>query len=147
MYRVLFAVLSVLLLGVSVVPGPAAAGEYYDDGRYRSYERPYRSDDCCDRRMVRHERTYREDYERPYDSHRYSTRYDRPYYDRPNYTRSYYGYRGYNGSRYYGTSYSSGTIAYNDQPRRFYAPGCRPSLYKVYDDGGGWVWGKTAVCY
>jgi hypothetical protein len=35
---------------------------------------------------------------------------------------------------------------YGDQPRRFYPRGCRPNRYKIYDDGGGWVWGNTSVC-
>lgn len=178
MYRILFTALSVLLLGANVASIPASAGEYYDGGNYRSYERIRRSADCCAERIVRHERTYRDDYERPYNANRYystqhdhanyegrrEVRHERSYreddgqrydshnyystsYDRPTYRRSYYGRRDYNSSRYYGTSYSSGTIAYNDQPRRFYAPGCRPSRYKLYDDAGGWVWGKTAVCY
>lgn len=225
MYRVLPYVFFALIGLLTVLPErPATAGDYYynDYGygapvRYEGgyVDRPryrYRSADCCYRRVVRYERTYR-DYDRPY----YSSRYDRPYYgdryvttrtydsyerpyDRPYYRpyrpyrsayyarpyhdryvttryyegydrpyvrpyRSYYGgaYYGtrYYGARYYGSrsyygagyegaayryGYGGNAWRYANQPRSFYPPGCRPARYKVYDDQGGWVWGKRAVC-
>jgi hypothetical protein len=170
-----FAALSVLVLSVSISPIPAAAGDYYEGG-YRSYdERPYYRDNWREpRREARYDRDYddRRYYSSVPRSPRYndssysyttSTTYDRPYYatrryDRPNYTSRYYGSGtygsgtygsgnyGYSNSRYSGTSYNSSAVAYDDQPRRFYPQGCRPSRYKVYDDSGGWVWAKTSIC-
>ena len=154
MYRIVFALLSILVLSVSISPVPAAAGEYYDGGDYRSYERPSHRDHSRYRRVVSDDRDYND---RPYyssESHHGSrsnyyegsysdtTRdtYHRPYYSTRNYDRP------YRSSNYYGTSYTGQTIAYGNQPRHFYPRGCRPSRYKIYDDGGGWVWGNTSVC-
>jgi hypothetical protein len=152
---------------------------YYDDGyRYRP-RRSYSSSDCCYRRTVRYRKVYR-DYERPYYSAGYSTRYygdgyryrsyDRSYYSQPYYGTRYYdgyerpyyrsyrsysspyygtGYRTtYYGTGYYGARYGYGgnSWRYASQPRTFHVPACTTIRYKVYDDLGGWVWGKRRTC-
>jgi len=150
---------------------------YSDGDSYRSYRSPRHHDSsCCYRRVVRYERVHR-DYDRPYyrssnyydrPDYRRSWTYNRPYYRQSNYGgyTSYsdpgYSYRSYHSSPSYRSYYSNPAYRYsgnglsyntryssyyNDQPRRFYPAGCRPVKYKIYDDGGGWVWGTRASCY
>jgi hypothetical protein len=197
MHRVLpYVLLTLIALITLAPPGPAVAGDYYYnryyDGapvryeggyygdRYRSYRtyddgyryRPryrYGSSDCCYRRVVKYRKVYR-DYERPYYSNRYVTRYSSgyrsydPYYSRPyygtRYTTRYYdgGYRTYDrpyrsyysrpayGTTYYSAGYSGNYWRYANQPRTFHVPACTTIRYKVYDDLGGWVWGKRRTC-
>lgn len=168
MYRLALSVLlsSLLLTFVGLVPKPASAGDYgygdryYDDGNrgnyngnsyyrsgyngngngyYRSgyYGNGYRTSSS----YTRYQRDYEDDYgpsRRPYyrssytysngPSYSHSTR----YYDQPRH--------------YYGNNYVNST-GYSDQPRRFYSENCYPRRFKLYDDGGGWVWGTRTVCY
>jgi hypothetical protein len=152
MGRVLSAfVLSGLLSLINAVaPSAAAAGDYYSSG-YRSYERPY-SSNCCYRRVVRYERVDSNDYKRPHYRRHYSTYYGPSDYESSrSVTTNYYDppdrYRSYPSRSYYSSyddSYNS--RSYTDQSRRRYADGCYLRRYKVYDDGGGWVWGSRTVC-
>ena len=150
MFRTLHAVLSVLALTMIVASvGSARAADYYDgDGYYgghRSgdygdrYDRGYRSghswSNCCDRNVVRYERTgrYRDDsdYERTY-RHSYDSQ-------------SYDGYGdGYSSRSYYRSSsyeelrYDSGYRAYDSVGK------CAP--HRIRDIGGGWISTVRAGC-
>lgn len=153
-----FVLLGLLSLVAAVAPRPAAAGDYYYDDSYRDdsyrYSRRYRDDSYRYSRPYR-DYSYRDDDDWSYRSHRryerrYDDEYERPYY-RPSYRR--YSYRSYSDDssyvmpRYYESSRRSyGYDDYAEQPRRLYSEGCYPRKVKLYDDGGGWVWGTRTVC-
>jgi hypothetical protein len=166
MRRVMSALLSAcVLVSLSILTGPAKAGDYYDDGysRPRHSYNTWSNSDCCYKKVVRvhyrrlenegyYDRSYRQsNYDRP--SYRQSY-YDRPsyrqsYYDRPSYRQSYYDrpYRSsytYDSPRRYGyDSYvSSGYSGYSS-----YADNCYKRSVPIGDDRGGWVWGTKSRCY
>lgn len=153
MRRVMSALLSAcVLVSLSILTGPAKAGDYYDDGysRPRHSYNTWSSSDCCYKKVVRHERSVH--YRRLHDEGYYDRPHRQSYYDRPSYRQSYYdrpyrssytydsprryGYDSYVSSRYSGYSgYSS------------YADNCYKRSVPIGDDRGGWVWGTKSRCY
>jgi hypothetical protein len=164
MLRVAFALaLSLFLLPIGAMNGPAKAGEYdgYGDGYYprHHHRNVWYSSSCCYRKVVRHSAHYERIYGDGYYRHRsdYSDPYYRSsYYDRPYrssyYSDSYYSrpYRSYYSDSYYGrprySSYCYRDYGYNGYAS--YADNCHsyPRKIRIDDDRGGWVWGKRR-CY
>jgi hypothetical protein len=148
MRRIVFAILcGCVLVSLGVLTSPVKAGDYYEDGysRHRHSSNVWYSDNCCYRKIVRHERSVR--YEREDDEPVYERRgyYDRPYrssryYDAPRrYVNDSYVARRYVNDGDYGYSGYAGYASYADTCSRRKVP---------LDDGrGGWVWGLKTNCY
>ena len=128
------------------------AGEYYDDG-YGTRGVVSYSSNCCYRKVVKYVRKV--SYVRVDEGYRHG------YYARPART-SYYGtpYRTvaygetYRGASYYdrpyqysGGEYYGGTSAYRVGYGERYGDNCTVRRVRVAGPYGGWVWGRTRVCY
>ena len=141
MRRVVSALLGAcVLVSLGLVTGSAKAGDYYDDGYYRSrHSNSWTSSDCCYKKIVRHERNV---HYRRLENESY---YDRPRYDDRSYRQSYYDrpYRSYTYEtpRRYVDSYS-GYSSYSS-----YADSCYKRSVPIADNRGGWVWGTKSNCY